>query len=299
MRVLVTWGSKNGGTAGIGNIVADELRAQGHEVVAVPAGSARDLEAFDAVIVGAGLYANRWVASARRFVNLHVETLRRRPVWMFSSGPLDDSASRAEIAPTRQVMILAERVGAQGHATFGGRLAPDVKGFPAAAMARTMSGDWRDPERIRTWARAIAAELPRAVPGPAVDHEARSVPRLVLFGLAGWTACALTMALLLRLAGASTAIAIHAVAAPLIFGLLAWRYHVRRGARDPLPTAVVWTGIALGLDLVVAFLSSNGMFRSVTGTWLPLALIFLATWVTGVMLSTLPWPRPDPKLRGA
>jgi hypothetical protein len=36
------------------------------------------------------------------------------------------------------------------------------------------------------------------------------------------------------------------------------------------------------------------MFASVAGTWLPLALIFAATWATGAIMSTLPWPKGAP-----
>lgn len=49
--------------------------------------------------------------------------------------------------------------GARGHVTFGGRLAPDAKGFPASAMAKTNAGDWRDPEHVRGWVAAVAKEL--------------------------------------------------------------------------------------------------------------------------------------------
>lgn len=59
-----------------------------------------------------------------------------------------------------------ERVGAIGHATFGGRLAPDARGFPAAARAKRLAGDWRNESRIREWAREVARRLPFARPGP-------------------------------------------------------------------------------------------------------------------------------------
>jgi len=55
------------------------------------------------------------------------KALRGVRVWFVSSGPLDDSAGREVIPPTRQVEILMERVGAQKHFTFGGRLAPDAR----------------------------------------------------------------------------------------------------------------------------------------------------------------------------
>jgi menaquinone-dependent protoporphyrinogen oxidase len=91
-RVLVTFGSKRGGTAEIATAIADTLRAQGLTVDCVRAAGVRDIARYDAFVVGGALYAARWIREARRFVNRNAATLRARPVWMFSSGPLDDSA---------------------------------------------------------------------------------------------------------------------------------------------------------------------------------------------------------------
>jgi len=52
-----------------------------------------------------------------------------------------------------------QQIGVRGHATFGGRLTPDAKGFPASAMAKKHSGDWRDPAQVRDWAHTVAGEL--------------------------------------------------------------------------------------------------------------------------------------------
>jgi menaquinone-dependent protoporphyrinogen oxidase len=77
---------------------------------------------------------------------------------------LDDSVAQRDIGPTSQVQKLIERVGARGHATFGGRLSPDAKGFPARAMAKTKAGDWRDPAQVRRWVAAIVEQLQAAQP---------------------------------------------------------------------------------------------------------------------------------------
>ncbi|MGA7124483.1 MAG: flavodoxin domain-containing protein, partial [Polyangiaceae bacterium] len=182
MRVLVTWGSKRGGTEGIARMLGEALREAGLDVDILPLAKAAAAKAFDAAIVGGALYANRWHPHARRFVNRQETKLRDVPVWFFSSGPLDDSAERQVIPPVDQVRVLMDRVGAQGHATFGGRLAPDARGFPASAMAKTRAGDWRRPERIRGWALEIARALPVARPGVAVTPPGRSPARLVAHG---------------------------------------------------------------------------------------------------------------------
>lgn len=293
MRVLVTWGSKHGGTEGIGRIIAQALETRGIEVVAASAEKVAGLDGFNAVIVGGALYANSWPSNVRRFVNRHVARLRKVPVWFFSSGPLDDSADHRDIPPPTQVAVLAERVGANGHVTFGGRLERNVKGFSASAMAKTMAGDWRNPERIRAWGADLAAALGAAKPGKAINHPAHAVPRLVAHAVVGWALCAATMGGLIRVVSLGAALGIHAVAAPLFFIVIAWRYFRARGARAALPTAIAFTTTVAVLDAgVVAalVLRSFAMFSSFTGTWLPFALIFLATWSTGLLMSTLPWP---------
>lgn len=298
MRVLVTWGSERGGTEGIGRIVADELEQAGLEVVRMPAEEAVDPRGFDGVVVGGALYANRWHRAARRYVSRHVHQLREVPVWFFSSGPLDDSADQHDIAPVRQVEALMQRVGAVGHVTFGGRLAPDAKGFPAKAMAKTLSGDWRDPARIRAWADDVAQVLPFAQPGTGLDLPARSLPRLLVHGAALWALCGAVMGVLMWATTTALALVVHGIAAPLIAIGVAWHYFSPKGARAALPVAATFAGIVVALDAVVVaglILGSSAMLASITGFWLPVALIFLATWGTGALMSTLPWPKGEAK----
>jgi menaquinone-dependent protoporphyrinogen oxidase len=159
MAVLVTWGSKRGGTKGLAEMLAADLREDGLEVVMTAPGDVHHFDHYDAVIVGGSLYANRWHRDARRFVKRHAAELRRRPTWFFSSGPLDDRASATEIPPVKAVQELMDQVGARGHATFGGRLTPDAKGFVAGKMAKKYAGDWRDAGQVRAWADEVASEL--------------------------------------------------------------------------------------------------------------------------------------------
>ena len=159
MRVLITFGSKMGGTGGIAAVIAEHLEELGFDADVKPAPSVKIIDPYDAVIVGGGLYAGRWYRDARRFVKKHRQALAKRPVWLFSSGPLDDTATEAVIPPTNQVRGYMDLIGARGHMTFGGKLDADVKGFPASAMAKEMAGDYRDPDHIRTWVDDVAAQL--------------------------------------------------------------------------------------------------------------------------------------------
>ncbi len=161
MRVLVGFGSKRGGTAGLAAMIGEALTEAGCDAVLSPAKDLTELAGVDAVIVAGALYANRWHRDARRFVRRNASALRELPVWLVSSGPLDASAEERDIPPTVQVAKLVHRVGARGHVTFGGRLDPDAKGFPASAMAKKKAGDWRSPEHVRRWVTTVVSELHR------------------------------------------------------------------------------------------------------------------------------------------
>ncbi len=168
MRVLVTYGSKRGGTEGLAHMVANGLRDCGLTADVLSPEKVRDVVFYDAVVVGGALYAFRWHKSARKFVRKHVAELRQRPTYFFSSGPLDNSAASTDIPPVAGVKALMDRIGARGHATFGGRLSPHARGFPASAMAKNNAGDWRDPVQVRAWTLLIARELQGEAAAPRV-----------------------------------------------------------------------------------------------------------------------------------
>ena len=170
MHILIAYGTSLGGTAGVAQILGDALAAAGHTVDVRDCAQRPSPVGYDVVVVGAGLYANRWVKDARDWVKRHRGELSTRPVWLFSSGPLDDSPSKRTIPPVAEVKALANDIGARGHRTFGGRLEEHPRGFIARLMARRFAGDWRNPDDIRAYAASIAQALrattEAAAPGP-------------------------------------------------------------------------------------------------------------------------------------
>ncbi|WP_412538487.1 flavodoxin domain-containing protein [Longispora sp. K20-0274] len=161
MNVLVAYGSTRGSTAEIAEWIGETLLERGMCVDVLDAATVDSVAGYDTVVLGGALYAGRWHRASRRFARRFADELRQRPVWLFSSGPLDRTATQGTIAPVRQVARIAQRVGARGHATFGGRLSATPSGFIARRLARTMAGDYRDQTRVTAWAYQIAAELGR------------------------------------------------------------------------------------------------------------------------------------------
>jgi len=158
MRILVVYGSKRGGTAGLAAMIGSALESADVIADVTPASTVRSLEGYDAVIVGGAVYMHRWHKDARRFVRRHAAELAALPVWLFSSGPLDDSATRGVIEPVEQAKQAMRQCHARGHMTFGGRLSPYVRGFAAGAMAKQMAGDWRDRTHVNRWVREILGQ---------------------------------------------------------------------------------------------------------------------------------------------
>ncbi|MFG2030590.1 flavodoxin domain-containing protein [Streptomyces sp. NPDC048825] len=159
-NVLVAYGTTNGSTAQIAEAVAAVLRKEGFTSEALPAGSVTRVTPYDAVVVGGGLYAGRWHKDARRFVRRHRRELAERPLWLFSSGPLDASASERDIPPVPGVKKAMTRLDARGHVTFGGCLEEGAKGFIARKIVSSgKGGDFRNFPEIEAWAARVAGEL--------------------------------------------------------------------------------------------------------------------------------------------
>ncbi|MFI7341247.1 flavodoxin domain-containing protein [Streptomyces sp. NPDC050085] len=159
-RVLVTYGTANGSTPQIAGAIADVLNKAGLRAEPRLARFVASVEPYDAVVLGSGLYAGHWHRYVRRFVRRHRRALSERPLWLFSSGPLDDSASRGDIPPTPSVRRIADQLHAREHVTFGGCLKENAQSRGARMLVRSgKGGDFRDFPAIEQWAEHVADEI--------------------------------------------------------------------------------------------------------------------------------------------
>jgi menaquinone-dependent protoporphyrinogen oxidase len=152
MTVLVCYGSKRGGTRELAEWIGHSLQMHGVAVDVRPARDVAGMEGYDAAIIGGALYVFRWHGDSKRMLRRNSRALSRMPVWLFSSGPLDDSASKGTIPPVRFVRRAMENIGARGHMTFGGRLQP-------GSRTQLPVGDWRDRGQVEGWVERIVVEL--------------------------------------------------------------------------------------------------------------------------------------------
>ena len=107
---------------------------------------------------------------------------------------------------------------------------------------------------------------------------------LVLYAVVGWAICGATITVGRQMLSMDVALLIHAAVAPLTFGVLTWLFFKWFPSSSALPVALTMLGVVVGLDafVVAPFLErSYAMFRSVLGTWMPFASIFVASYLVG------------------
>jgi hypothetical protein len=106
----------------------------------------------------------------------------------------------------------------------------------------------------------------------------------------GWALCFATMGIGLAVSTLQPTLIVHAIGAPIYFFGVSMVYFKRFAYTSPLQTALAFTGFVVVVDFFLVALVINrslAMFASPLGTWIPFALIFTSTWVTG-LLATRP-----------
>jgi hypothetical protein len=108
---------------------------------------------------------------------------------------------------------------------------------------------------------------------------------ILLHAFVGWALCAATIGIGMSTTTLENALVIHAVAAPIIFTLISLVYFNKFHFTTPLITAVIFVSFVMAMDFFVVALLINkslDMFTSLLGTWIPFALIFTSTLLTGL-----------------
>jgi menaquinone-dependent protoporphyrinogen oxidase len=153
--------SRHGGTREIAAAIAAELREAGLEVDDLPVEEVEQIDGYDAVVLGSAVYVGKWLAPARRLVEERAEELSRRPVWLFSSGPVG-RPPRPEGDAAVDVSEIVAAVGPREHRILPGRLERAELGLRERAIVKVVGaqeGDSRDWEAVGAWARGIAEAL--------------------------------------------------------------------------------------------------------------------------------------------
>jgi menaquinone-dependent protoporphyrinogen oxidase len=93
IRVLIGYASRFGSTRDIAMRIAGKLRTFGSDVDVRSVNEISDVDQYDAVVFGSGVYDGSWTAEATDFVQRQSAILARKPVWLFSIGSFGDQRS--------------------------------------------------------------------------------------------------------------------------------------------------------------------------------------------------------------
>lgn len=169
--VLVAVASKHGSTHEIGEAIAATLRRAGLAVEVSEVEGITAIDQYDAVILGSAVYMGRWLGEARDFAEANRAALQRKPVWLFSSGPIGDPPKPDEESP--DMTELAGQLPARDARTFPGELDPSELSFRDKLVTkafRAQPGDYRPWAEIESWATDIAATLQSTRPESPRDR---------------------------------------------------------------------------------------------------------------------------------
>jgi hypothetical protein len=107
---------------------------------------------------------------------------------------------------------------------------------------------------------------------------------IIVHALIGWGICGAIIGIGRNITSMDNTLIIHAIGAPLVFAIISFIYHKIFNYTKPIQTALIFMGFAMLLDagLVAPFIEKSfDMFKSIIGTWIPFACIFLTTCVVG------------------
>jgi hypothetical protein len=102
-----------------------------------------------------------------------------------------------------------------------------------------------------------------------------------------WALCGATIAVGRSVTTMGTTLIIHAILAPIFAFVISLVYYKKFNYTSPILTAFIFLLFVFALDaglVAPVFEKSYDMFKSVLGTWIPFTLIFLSTYVNGLII---------------
>ena len=160
-EVLIIHASKYGSVEEVAGHIAALLHDEGATCDVFAARDAVDLEGYDLVVLGTGLYMGRPHRDARRFLRDHHAALAHQPFAVFALGPLsNEPAEKDNVRPQlERVLERYPELEPVAMAIFGGVIDREKLSFP---FNRMPAGDHRHWDEIRDYALSLPLRVAAA-----------------------------------------------------------------------------------------------------------------------------------------
>ena len=164
-RVLVGYASRFGSTRDIAIRIAGTVRTRGNDVDVRSIDEISDLDQYDAVVFGSGVYDGSWTAEATEFIRGHAAEMARKPVWLFSVGSFGDRhpiVGGLMKKEPKEIGEFEEMLHPRDYRVFAGVINLDHWPAWGRLLFKALgghAGDNRQWPDIDAWAERIAQEL--------------------------------------------------------------------------------------------------------------------------------------------
>jgi menaquinone-dependent protoporphyrinogen oxidase len=167
-KILILYASQKGSTAEVAQALAAILQGEGHEASLANAEGYREaIHAYDALILGTGIYKGMWLHSLLGLTTRLLPQFQQKPVWGFALcvrvlEPAGEDYARQFYLPYN----LLDKLNLQEYRFFAGRLTNLTISEKRTLAERydghyhhEHEGDNRDWDEIRAWGKRIARKL--------------------------------------------------------------------------------------------------------------------------------------------
>lgn len=96
MNALVVYGTRWGGTAGVGEKIGEALRKEGIKTNIVGSKNIpKDIASYDLFIVGSGIRADKWTPETLLFLEKNIQLLKQKKTALYVSCQMADRKDEA------------------------------------------------------------------------------------------------------------------------------------------------------------------------------------------------------------
>ena len=169
-KILIAYASESGSTAEVAEAIGNALCEEGYAVETKWIKNVKDINNYDAVIIGSAIIYENWMPEAREFVKSNQDILKDMPVAYFITcmalSSKEEAAMQQAIEYSDKLCDLVPQVKPVSVGRFAGVLDYSKISFlkrmltkAAMAINNVEEGDYRDWDAIRSWAKSIDFHL--------------------------------------------------------------------------------------------------------------------------------------------